>query len=489
MAEQSPVLSSTEPSKPDVYRPLSNLALAAIVLAGLYALLIAAFSVVALANSWPLFLNLWNLLVPITALVLAYVARQRIRNSEGVLSGQSLTTWAWWLSVLFGLGYAAYYFGTYLAVTWKAEDFARVWFEKIRQGKTNEAFWDTLDPIKRKSDNPSDPDWMFTRHGMASGPRSKGMLSIFQDFELVRLLENKGPDVEIKFLGVKDWEYDKGGYRVEENYRITTPEGQFNSFLALKSTDSKELEGLAWQIEMQHVPISGHRELSPLGLTLDKWRQDSRRFANEWIMKRSAGELAGFLDTRPASQRADLERELHSRETLAALGAGLAAATAAIESGLFGPVAWLQSDRDLRLRLTLPGYAEYTSGELVKADRFMAVRTIRSDVVRTVKQFFHRPSHVVFQRPAENRGRVTVVDVNEGPVQFFHDVVLEVYPKGTTAGGAKYTCDAALIVEGDAGPANPSRQPAWRIVGLELIRGFTPPAPPGPGGPGAQPGP
>jgi hypothetical protein len=485
MAEHSPVLAPPGSNRQDIYRPLSKLAFAAIFVAGSYSVLVVVFAAVAVATGWPLFLNLWNLIFPVTGVVLAYAGRQHIRNSEGILSGLALTTWAWWLSILFGLGYGAYYFGTYTAVSWQAEDYLTRWFDRIRAGKINEAFLDTQEPAKRKFDNPSDSDFMYQRYGMNIGQR-KGFLSVFQDLELVRLLQNAGPDVEVKLLGVKNWEFDKGGYQVTETYRITTPEGDFNSSLLVKSSESKEIEGRQWQVDLQTLHFAERPRLSPLGQALDRWRQQSRRFAADWLIKRSHGDLLGaFLDTRPLSERTSLQRGFLDRTALAGLRAGVSIAGAGVDFALLEMYALFRADGQVRCALYLPGYWDYCTGQLVRADGFVSVKSVRTDIVRNVKRYFQDPAHLVLQRVGEGRGRFVILNKDQGPVQFFHDVPLAVHLKGSSA-APDFHCEAALIVESDPGPLSVDRYPNWRIVGLELIRGGKPAVDPTRAGPNAS---
>src|SRR5436305_1558668 len=69
------------------YRPLSGLALASIAIAGLYAVVVLAFALMAIVFGNPVFLSPWALACPTVAGILAAAARWQIRNSEGALSG------------------------------------------------------------------------------------------------------------------------------------------------------------------------------------------------------------------------------------------------------------------------------------------------------------------------------------------------------------------------------------------------------------------
>src|SRR5437660_3385416 len=88
----------------------------------------------------------WTLVVPVAAAVLSWVARARIRGSEGTLGGAALTTWGLGLSLFFGLNYALYLTATFLAVRQQASDFAQEWLAELRQGHLDRAFLLTIRP-------------------------------------------------------------------------------------------------------------------------------------------------------------------------------------------------------------------------------------------------------------------------------------------------------------------------------------------------------
>src|SRR6266851_5352132 len=143
MAEPVRVLSEQPPET--LYRPVSGLAIAALVIAVGYAIVVGGVAIIALASGTPVFPGTWTLIIPAISFTLAVIASRQIRMSEGTRSGLGLVTWAWWLSILFGVGYGAVYGGTLLAVWWQADaDIQRYFFDKIRAGKVDEAFAFTI---------------------------------------------------------------------------------------------------------------------------------------------------------------------------------------------------------------------------------------------------------------------------------------------------------------------------------------------------------
>jgi hypothetical protein len=462
MAEPTPVLTPPDPVLDDVYRPLSALAVSSIVVAGAYATLLTMLSLVAFATSTPLFLAIWTIVVPALGLLLAVLGRLRIRSSEGVLSGMVLTTWAWWLSLLFGLGYIAYYVGAYLAVSSQAETFTNEWFFKIRDGKIADAFLETQEPAKRKGINPADTDLMMLRFGM-SRTRGKAPMVAFQDQDVIRLVQRAGPDLKVTPLGVKSWEYDKGGYQVAEIYQLETPEGVFEVSVTVRSGEGPELEGRKWYVLPQGpqfpLPVGAPR-FTRLGRTLEKWYRPAHDFAAEWVKKRNDGDSVGvFLDTLTPQERQTRRQENEGRLVL----------------GTF----FLGSDWAAK---GLPGFTDST--KLLRTEGFQALTKDREEIRNIVTQHFRDRTRILL-RPPESRGWWKFVDSDKGVLQAFLPVALLVQDPGKDAAAApRYICDAAVILESEPGEVSTERDPGWRVVGVQLIRGSAPQAAPGPPGPG-----
>src|SRR5947209_15603774 len=173
MAEFKTSLAAERPEEALNYSPLSGLAIASVAIAAVYALVVSVLSAVALWSGDPLPLGMSSLIVPATSGVLALLARRQIGRAEGTRSGARLASWGWWLSVGFGLGYAGFYVGTYLAVSYQAENFAQRFFDEIREGKLNHAFLRTQDPEQRQDISPDNQQLMTIRFGTAPGGTRK----------------------------------------------------------------------------------------------------------------------------------------------------------------------------------------------------------------------------------------------------------------------------------------------------------------------------
>src|SRR5437660_2776639 len=102
-ALERPGFDSGQPSEPLVYRPLSVPALAALILAAGYALFITIGFVAAYFKKTAFLPPLWSLMFPLASGILAWLAGQQIKRSEGTKAGAKLAAWAGGLSLVFGL--------------------------------------------------------------------------------------------------------------------------------------------------------------------------------------------------------------------------------------------------------------------------------------------------------------------------------------------------------------------------------------------------
>jgi hypothetical protein len=258
----APALPETRPAESTGYQPLSLLALASFILALGFAVPIVVGAVVAFIARTPLLLPPWLVLLGILVLLLAWVAQLQIRSSEGTLSGLALTRWAFLLCLVPGPFYLAYYGATYLAVTAQAEDFARTYLKRIAEGDLEKAFWMAVEPDKRSGDGNRDAlEVNFNQ------PNEQGRAP-FNSFclaEMVRLVRNGGKDPTIDLLGINDWTYEQGGYRVVAQYRITSSLATFSVVVAAHGTTGPT-GGRQWQILERGTGLS--REV-PLQFTTE----------------------------------------------------------------------------------------------------------------------------------------------------------------------------------------------------------------------------
>src|SRR5262245_46962964 len=114
------------------YKPMSGLAVAAMVVTGIYILAIAIIASFALYYRKPTLSWSWLFLAGL-GLALTIAARIQIRRSEGTREGMKLTTISWWLSVLGGAAFAAYLVASSLALRKQSEDEAQRFFTLLKK--------------------------------------------------------------------------------------------------------------------------------------------------------------------------------------------------------------------------------------------------------------------------------------------------------------------------------------------------------------------
>ncbi|HEV3261439.1 MAG TPA: hypothetical protein VG013_31605 [Gemmataceae bacterium] len=486
MSKPGPVLSPGRPSEPVVYRPVSGLAIASLVIAAIYAVVIVILVVVAFASHTPLFLASWTFLLPVAAVGLAVTARQQIQRSEGTRTGTALATWALWLALMSGLGYGAFYFGTYVAVVrFEAQRFTNDFFDKLRNGKIDDAFLMTRRPEERAGNN--DMERMRMRFGMGRGP-AKSELASFQDHDLVRVLRAGGPATTITPLGIKSWEYTEGGYQVVQTYRITTSEGMFEVVLTVRGGQGREVKRRQWHVVWNNAMRLSQKQLTPLGEAMEAWPQMAAVFARQWLDRRNPDRWAthpdygllreAYLDTRERRQRAGLRKQYQQGQALLAL-AGI---TAPAAIGGAGPGPCLASvipavDHELGQEVCLPGYHKFITGDLIRWDpaQFDAPNAkLKRDIPEAVRRAFRDPMLVMI-RPVQGQPQPKVAGEAEDRLQVSVDVELGVAGERTGDHPVpKYQCRGTLVLESNPGPITVDRRPRWRVVRLDLLRGGPP---------------
>lgn len=452
------------PTETEVYRPLSGLAVAAFGLAALYAVVLGVVGITCLVSRTPPFLSPWTLLVPATAAVLGVAARQHLRYAEGTRSGEGLVTWAFRLSAL-GLVYLAIYLATFLAVKMQAEKFSREWFEKIRDGKLNAAFLDTRKPEERENDDPNDEGRLYIRYG-SSGSR-RGELPQFIDSEFVQLLTT--PDATVEDQGVRDLEYDQGGYKVELSYRITTPEVEYDWIVTARSAlnSKKQREWLVAPPRPAERP-----RFTPLGQARMQMKDEALRLIHHVANQRSQGDLTTlYLQSCEPAKRKDLEALMRAR-----VAGAVALQMANAQHGALPVIVGQQSTR-VAEQAPLPGFEEFTKRSIAVVDPARDAPQ-RTPAMNDLAAGFCQPDQDIRLRVNEEGRfyfRADPKDPNR--VHCEKDVEVMVFEKGAPAGAPKVIADARFVVEGIAGESGKKTQ--FRIVRLAVMREKAG-APPGP---------
>lgn len=222
----SPALPSTADTTP--YVPIAWSAVAALVVAGLFAVLLLVLGVTAFTNKKPL-LQEELLVLPVIAVVLSFAARRMIRNSEGTRTGENLANAAWWLALVLGLAYTAYLFAISFAIRREAASEVAKWVELVREEKTVPAFYQTLAPGMRQSVSKTETAQIESRF--------RDELLAFNGTDLVRLARRNPGALTFTPDTVADWSYKPGTIDCTFNGVVTCPEGRFPVVIPLKGIE------------------------------------------------------------------------------------------------------------------------------------------------------------------------------------------------------------------------------------------------------------
>jgi hypothetical protein len=461
--------------EPVLYRPVSGLAIAGFILSGLFAAWVAIAGVVAYRAATPFVMEPASLVLPLAGFALSLGASIQIRRSEGTRAGLRLASCGMWLSALFGLGYGTYRGVTEYALRLQAKEFTNSWFELLRGNEVDAytAFGDSLDPSLRdkRLDNPElrqklkdDPEqWskvqkdvhrrFFWGEGKGGTPE-KGLLPRFFMHEVVESVRQAGAAAQVEAQGIRTWEHMGGsmpGYRVEQNYRIVTPDSELDVAVTVLGTDD-ETGRRNWRVLLAETGIRDQgRKWTPRGQAVAQLRLHSQRFADDWAKKLSQGHLNdAYLDTRLPQAQSALR----------------------LASLLISPT-------------LLPGYAEFVQGGLLQAKGLVTPDPkSRPFVLEEVQALFQgaQPAGRAGVRVANPRlsGRYEL-DENTRELRFLHPVELQF--------GSDYRCEGMLLVSTRSpqalaavaglngkppeGPdalrlSGPERNISWWIAGLEL---------------------
>src|SRR5205823_3494723 len=168
----------------------------------------------------------------------------------------------------------------------------------------------TMDGAQRSTvrlENPATLEFL----DQPQGNSAKGRLTMFLECPLARVLrQSPAASVKVEPLGVKDWAYENGSYKIVRTYRITTEDGVYEITLLVSSQEaSAEGEKRKWKVE----PVSLMQPLQPISRTpAGQKKQHLRMKAYEFLYDKKWGFFNNltrrrgmelWLATQPPSER------------------------------------------------------------------------------------------------------------------------------------------------------------------------------------------
>jgi hypothetical protein len=281
------------------YKPLALLSVVAFANSVLFTTIVVILTLVGLFSRRPV-LEQWIIPFAFSGVLLAIAARWQIHLSEGTREGRRLTNIAWWLSLIGGAVYAAYFYGNVMAIQNQARQFvAEAFLKKLKEGKIEEAYLATIEPGMRKGmTNLRDVERRF---GNVTEP--------FRAEKLPQLIDRSNGIIEIEDYGVADWRTSPDGLEVATRCVVRTPEGAFEVLIPLVGLEDRETGVREWYIKrgMGVKPIG----MTTYGMLMGGLQQEADNFMVTWLnLKRMPGRYAEmYLDT-VAKTNDERKREL-----------------------------------------------------------------------------------------------------------------------------------------------------------------------------------
>jgi hypothetical protein len=283
------------------YKPLALFAVAAFAVSALFTTIIVVLTVWGLITRKP-FMEAWLIPVAFSGVLLSIAGRWQISLAEGTREGLRLTKIAWWLSLVGGAMYTAYYFGNLMAIQNQARRFVHEeLLTKLKDKKIEEAFASTVKPNQRKGMNIGD---IKARFGDVVAP--------FKLEPLPRMYQRADGVAEVEDVGVDHTDAKAEGLAVFTRFLVRTPEGAFDVGVPVIGVENPETGAREWFVERNQIRVKP-LYISTYGGLLSSLQEEVDNFFTAWLhQKRFPGARAAFYyDTLPLSNE---ERRLRGSE-------------------------------------------------------------------------------------------------------------------------------------------------------------------------------
>jgi hypothetical protein len=264
------------------YRPLSGLAVAALIVSGLGAAVIAILAVAARLSSKPV-LYPWVLILPLAGVALAVAAQWHLRRAEGTRVGAGLAAAGLWLGVLFGGGYGAYCLATEMAVRQQARAAVGQFFDLLDKDEVERAFRLTLAPGQQQTITEDDRDGIRRRFGAQE-------LAGFERSELVKMCRQWRGKTAVDFQGVRERDVLPTGFQMDMDYRVRNPEGHTFISIQMLGHDDPASGARIWQVQFGRTFVRD-RLVNRLGRLYQEIQARSSQYLSGWAKQLYNGEV------------------------------------------------------------------------------------------------------------------------------------------------------------------------------------------------------
>jgi hypothetical protein len=279
---------------------MSLLAILAICVAGGFGIVVLTLTGVGMVTRRPV-LEPLLILLAVVGVVLAVAARWQIKNAEGTIAGTGLAKTAFWLSIVVGCCYLAYFYGNAFAIQQQAKEFVRTgFFGPLQQRDYKQLALVSLPPQARRGMSKDDVAVRFAP-----------TLNALQHIEFIRVMDRAGKDSTVESQGIKEWKETPDGVEVALNYLVKTREGEFEIIVTAVGAENKDTTGRQWFVR-SGAPFVKSKKFTSFGRMFVELQFDGERFLKDWLAVKLpyAHFDQLYLDTLPIS--ADERQRLHA---------------------------------------------------------------------------------------------------------------------------------------------------------------------------------
>ncbi len=338
----------------DAYRPLEPLAIVALLMG------VASVLVFFVDAVWFLFV------LPIPAIMLAYVARRRIMNAQGQLGGYVPSTLALAASLVCTVGWVTSYFTARWIIESEAMAYADAFLQKVLDGKEGEAFLATVKPVMRNIHfSPTDLQ-RLKRH---FPPPKGGVAPEFDNFrhnKLMSILFRSGKEAKIRLAARPQIRSKVEGefFDVKLQYNLQSPYNTA-SFTLTVSSDYEPIPSgrrRSWYILITNQELGKDEELTDFG----KEAKDAAHVAGKGVQYLASLISAGHREKWEARFK---DMSVQSRNQFEQMVKAIrqdAAPTDKVEFGLRLPLLIVREEKlgDMSWRLTVQSQFEPANREI-----------------------------------------------------------------------------------------------------------------------------
>ncbi len=308
----SDLMADTAPRLPSAsddtirYAPLSWMGMAAFAVAVLFVLLTLIMGFIAYTEDRSLLSSIL-LALPLIGLILAFVAKQAIKNAEGAVTGIRFVNAAWWICLVGGACYGAYWLAVDWSVRSTGEKQLLEWTTKLIEGNPTTAQDPNIKEAFLKTLPPANAEGEFARNPKLFDAQFALPLQNLRNSHLLLIAHRNRGAVTIETTGMKGWEQNDKDTIVETTAKLRCPEGEFPLTVPITSTVANKSR--VWQVNLPREMIPVEQNGRPIG---NRTRYGWMLLTADMLATRRMEEFLESLSGYPSKQPADRPNQQYS---------------------------------------------------------------------------------------------------------------------------------------------------------------------------------